>query len=497
MLTIGFSTRKLDENFKNHLISSCGVRDVEIIFIENNGEYSLTEAYNILLEKSKNDIVVLCHDDIYFDTKNWGKKLLSHFNKTDYGILGVAGTTDLSESGMWWDNSNKMVGIVNHEHEGKKWTSTYSKDLKNNIAQCCIIDGLFIALDKNKIKNNFNESVKGFHFYDLEFSFSNNIENVKVGVIFNIRITHKSIGITNDSWEENKKEFVSRWKKVLPYSVNPEVVFSPDPKITNEKYKVSVIIPTKNNSEILINCLESYIKNTKYKNVNYLIADTGSKLDEIKKIENYIKDYNNISLLRYTYFNFAKINNDVVKNHVSDDTDLLLFSNDDIELINDVITNMVFSYNKNKNKVGTLGARLYYENNTIQHSGIMLFIDSNTMILDHYGKESYYNYHRTETDVFGNTAALMMINKNLFESYGGYNEEYIECFEDVELNIRCIMSNRRNIFVPNAVAYHKESLSRSKNENRVKNENTDFTNRVEKLIIKNFEKLKTYSYTRY
>lgn len=497
MLTIGFSTRKLDENFKSHLIYSCGVRDVEIIFIENNGEYSLTEAYNILLEKSKNDIVVLCHDDIYFDTKNWGKKLLSHFNKTGYGILGVAGTTDLSESGMWWDNSSKMVGIINHEHEGKKWTSTYSKDLKNKVAQCCLIDGVFIALDKNRIKNNFNESVKGFHFYDLEFSFSNNIENVKVGVIFNIRITHKSIGMTNDSWEENKKEFVSRWEKILPYSLSPEIVFSTDPKIPNEKYKVSVIIPTKNNSEILINCLESYIKNTKYKNVNYLIADTGSKLDEIKKIENYIKDYDNIILLRYTYFNFAKINNDVVKNHVSDDTDLLLFSNDDIELINDVITNMVFSYNKNKSKVGTLGARLYYENNTIQHSGIMLFIDSNSMILDHYGKESYYNYHRTETDVLGNTAALMMINKNLFETYGGYNEDYIECFEDVELNIRCIMSNRKNIFVSNAVAYHKESLSRSKNENRIKNENIDFTNRTEKLIISNFEKLKPYSYTRY
>ena len=65
MITIGFSTRKIDEDFVNLLKKSSGIPNVEIIPVENNNQFSLTEVYNKILGESKNDIVVLCHDDIY------------------------------------------------------------------------------------------------------------------------------------------------------------------------------------------------------------------------------------------------------------------------------------------------------------------------------------------------------------------------------------------------------------------------------------------------
>jgi sugar lactone lactonase YvrE len=89
MITIGFSSRKVDSNFIELLKKTCGVSNPEIIPIENEGKYSLPEAYNMILEQSTNDIVVLCHDDIYFDSKNWGSKILKHFKRNpEYGILG-------------------------------------------------------------------------------------------------------------------------------------------------------------------------------------------------------------------------------------------------------------------------------------------------------------------------------------------------------------------------------------------------------------------------
>ena len=119
MITIGFSTRKIDNNFIELLKKSSGILKCEVIPVENDGEYSLTEVYNQILKKSQNDIVILCHDDIYFDTKNWGKKILNHFKKNnDYGILGLAGSTQLPKSAKWWEDFSKMKGIVNHEHEG-------------------------------------------------------------------------------------------------------------------------------------------------------------------------------------------------------------------------------------------------------------------------------------------------------------------------------------------------------------------------------------------
>ena len=113
-----------------------------------------------------------------------------------------------------------MVGIVNHESDGKKWESKYSESFGNSIMETIVVDGLFIAVDKRKLKKNFNEEFKGFHFYDIPFCFENHIEGVKVGVITNIRITHKSIGQTNEQWEENRKLFETKYAKSLPVKLN-------------------------------------------------------------------------------------------------------------------------------------------------------------------------------------------------------------------------------------------------------------------------------------
>jgi glycosyltransferase involved in cell wall biosynthesis len=216
MITVGYSTRKHNPEFIEYLKKSSGFKKIEVIEKINNGEKSLTEVYNEILSESNTDINVLLHDDVYFDTNAWYSKLLKHFEKSDFGIIGMAGTTEIPESGMWWENRKKMVGIVNHEHEGKKWESKYSDSLGNNILETVVVDGLFIAINKKKIKKNFNEDFKGFHFYDIPFCFENHLEGVKVGVITNIRITHKSIGQTNEQWEENKKLFSEKFKSNLP-----------------------------------------------------------------------------------------------------------------------------------------------------------------------------------------------------------------------------------------------------------------------------------------
>jgi glycosyltransferase involved in cell wall biosynthesis len=227
MITIGYSTREHNPKFIEYLKKSSGNKKIEVIEKINNGEKSLSQVYNEILEESKTDIVVLCHDDIYFDTTSWYYKLKSHFENTDYGILGVAGTTEMPSSGQWWETRRKMIGIVNHESGGKKWTSKYSEDLGKSIGETVIVDGVFIALSKSRIKHNFDEEFKGFHFYDIGFCFKNQIEGVKVGVISNIRITHKSIGQTNEQWEENKNLFSQKYSEHLPV----KIPFDPNKKL--------------------------------------------------------------------------------------------------------------------------------------------------------------------------------------------------------------------------------------------------------------------------
>jgi hypothetical protein len=219
MITIAYSTRETNPELQEYFRKSSGVHNSQIIEVVNPDGKSLTEVYNEILEQSTFDIVILCHDDIYFDSNNWGQKIMNHFKRSDYGILGVAGSTQLPKSGMWWEDRTKMIGIVNHEHEGKKWTSKYSDNLGNSIKETVLVDGLFIALHKNRIKKNFDENVKGFHLYDVNFCFRNFIEQVKIGVVFDIKITHKSIGMTNEQWDANRKLFAEEFESLLPVKI--------------------------------------------------------------------------------------------------------------------------------------------------------------------------------------------------------------------------------------------------------------------------------------
>jgi hypothetical protein len=219
MITIGYCTRVSDENHSKHLIKTCGLdtKKIQIIEIVNTGNRSLTECYNEILNKSIYQHVVFCHSDITIETKQWGNKLIKMFEKNpEFGIIGVAGSKYMPESGQWWVNPKKMYGRVAHTHEGKTWLSSYSDDLGQTLEEVVVCDGVWFALDKTKIKKEFNENVKGFHFYDVTFTFENYLEGVKVGVTTAIRINHQSIGMTNESWEKNRVSFAETFKDKLP-----------------------------------------------------------------------------------------------------------------------------------------------------------------------------------------------------------------------------------------------------------------------------------------
>jgi GT2 family glycosyltransferase len=319
--------------------------------------------------------------------------------------------------------------------------------------------------------------------------------------MFDVKITHKSIGATNDEWEKNREQFVEKYKGKLPYNIKPILRYEIKHKILKETPKLSVIIPTKGNVELLKQCINSIYKNGGYiKNlIKIIVADTGSTPDELEEVKSFINnlkfidDNHHIKLVEYDFYNFAVINNDVVENHIEKDTEVLLFCNNDIKVVNNTINLMMDVYIKNKKNVGTIGCRLHYEDNTVQHSGIVMFLHQNRQVgITHYGLRSYYTYHNElKRDIFGNTAAFMMMSKNLFNEIGGFNTEYRECFEDVQLNVECINRNKDNMFVGEAVCYHYESQTRNKSEDKLKRESEDYTKKLIPFILSN---KKTYNY---
>jgi GT2 family glycosyltransferase len=502
MISIVYSTREDNPEFKNQLNKST-VGDVEILQYTNNGEYSLTEIYNKGLKETTNDLVVFCHDDILL-SKGWDKKVINHFNSTDFGIIGMAGTTDIDESGQWWKDTTKMVGIVKHSNDGKTWESKYSNNFGGDIIETVMLDGLFFVVNKKKIVKNFNEDIKGFHFYDFDFTLHNHLHGVKVGVMFDVKITHKSVGQTNEQWEKNRLQFCELFNEHLPHNVSVEVKCDHDVKKQPKKSpSVAVIIPTKGNVNMLKECVDSIWEMDKYVNMKVYIADTGSTDDEKEFIRDMIRKHSfmsdrprTIELVEYDYYNFSSINNDMVSDKIDGDTELVLFCNNDIKLINDAITRMVNTYTQNKKTIGTIGARLHFGDGRIQHSGVSVFLNQQPQTktyfpsLTHYGLNSYHTYYSSKKEVLGNTGAFLMMSKTLFNDIGGFSEQYNECFEDVQLNIDCLERNKKNILQGDAVCYHYESQTRNKSEDKQKREGEDYM----KIIPYIIQSKKTYNY---
>lgn len=478
-IVVVFSSHLSEEEnskFENHISKTIGCKH-KVVCYTNHNEFSLTELYNkaIAEESVKDCIFVMCHNDITIKTKNWGKLLLTKFNNSHHAIIGVAGSSYLPDSGRWWEDQSKMVGIVEHTDGMETWVNEFSPEF-NGIKDVVVIDGLFMAFDPDEITSNFDENYKGFHLYDLSFCIPNYLDGLDIGVITSIRVLHQSVGETNDEWEQNRKQLVKEYEYELPMSILPkhEMLFP----VLKKTPKVTVIIPTKNNLKYITNNMISWEGQVHYPNYEIIIADTGSDNEVIDGYNEFLCE--NISVVKYNYYNFAKINNDVVKNHVSDDTELILFCNDDIYLLNDALSRVVEVYNDNKENVGTIGIRLHYGNGNIQHNGIVM---DNNFRLGHRDirKDSGY-----ATDVnynsFGNTGGFMLINKDLFNLYNGFNETYIECFEDVELNMTCSYNGKKNITVSDAVAYHYESISRDKISDGANRQGEDYL-RLKQFIL--------------
>ena len=467
MITIVYSTHKnkeYNDKFKTHLINSVGLNDVQILEYQNNNQYSLAQVYNSGITESIYDIVVCCHNDIKLE-KNWGIKLLNDFtNNPEFGIIGKAGSCYFPESGVYWERMQQtMVGQVWHHPDGQnKWINNYSPKLPF-IIPVVTIDGLFISFDKTKIKHKFDETIGKFHFYDHGFTIPNYLDGVKIGVTSSFEITHQSVGQPNQEFWDSKEKFLNKYKSILPLDLKPEKVYVPEIKTKGIKIKgkIAIIIPTKNNLNQLRECVNSFYLYCDKELFDIFVVDTGSSEENLTEIKNEFVNYNNLKFIEYNFYNYAIINNDVVKNHLTKNHLYILFCNDDVKILNDVLTGFL-DVIKNKNKVGTVGARLHYKDNTIQHDGLQVYIDMKSMnvISNHLNKFNYYNYGNNIKEKIGNTAALMMINKENFIKEGMFPIGYEHCFEDVHFNLHLVSKGYINYTNSNCVAYHYESQTR-------------------------------------
>lgn len=234
--------------------------------------------------------------------------------------------------------------------------------------------------------------------------------------------------------------------------------------LPNELPKVSIIIPTRDGYNLIRTCIESIVHNTDYENYEILIIDNGSKefqtLSYFKQLE---KVLDNIRIIQDdSPFNYSALNNKAVQLAQGS---ILCFMNNDIEVISSNWLSEMVSHAL-RPKIGAVGAKLLYPNNTIQHTGVILGIGG-VAAHSHVGfaadDDGYFGYNSIIRNYSAVTAACLVVQKSIFESAGGFNEKDLTvAFNDVDLCLKIKKLGFRNVFTPNALLYHHESATRGK-----------------------------------
>jgi len=223
MISIIISTYKplLFQQVSKSIEKTIGV-EYEIIAIENHAKYSICEAYNIGVSKSKYPYLCFVHEDVLFKTNDWGKRLISTMKSdSSIGLIGVVGTkfkssypSALGQSPLLWKEF--MRGHIYH------WDKNYF-DYDNtlehkDIEDVVCVDGVFLFTQKLIFQQcRFDEKLlTHFHGYDIDFSLQVLFQSYRVVVDRCMVVDHHSDGNYSVQNSIANRKVAKKWFWKLP-----------------------------------------------------------------------------------------------------------------------------------------------------------------------------------------------------------------------------------------------------------------------------------------
>ena len=233
--------------------------------------------------------------------------------------------------------------------------------------------------------------------------------------------------------------------------------------------RVDIIIPTRDQCNLLKSCIDSILTKTSYGNYIVTIIDNGSTerealvyLDELRKNPRF-------KVLSYPHpFNYSAINNFAVG---QSDAELVVLMNNDIEVISPHWLQEMVSCAIREN-AGCVGAKLYYPDGRIQHAGVVLGIHGvagHVFRLSERDAVGYLDRLRHVQNYSVVTGACLALRREIYQQVGGLNDRDLEvAFNDIDLCLKVQDAGFRNVWTPYAELYHHESATRGDYDDRKK-----------------------------
>lgn len=224
---------------------------------------------------------------------------------------------------------------------------------------------------------------------------------------------------------------------------------------------VSILIPNRDQSQVLENCVESIYKKTDYENFEIIIIENNSREPETFALYDKMKEeHGNLRVITYEgSFNYSAINNLGVK-HAGGD--YLLFLNNDTEVISPFWIREMLGLCQ-RSGTGLVGAKLYYPDDTVQHAGVVVGLGNfagHVLTQKSRYDNGYFGRLAAIQDISAVTAACMLAKRSVFEAVGGFDEDFQVALNDVDLCLKVRSKGELVVLDPNVELYHYESKSR-------------------------------------
>lgn len=250
-----------------------------------------------------------------------------------------------------------------------------------------------------------------------------------------------------------------------------------------EEPLVSIIIPNKDHAADLAKCVDSILGKSDYRNFEIVVVENNSVEQETFDYYGKLKaQHENVRVVFYEGgFNYSKINNFGVGESKGD---YLLLLNNDTEMIGEGCIRELLGYCMRPD-VGAVGAKLVYEDETIQHAGVVIGIGGtagHTFIGKSRYDAGYFGRILCAQDYSAVTAACMMTKRSVFHEVGGLTEELAVAFNDVDYCLKVRETGKLVVYNPYAELFHYESKSRGYEDSPEKVER--FNSETETLLLR-------------
>ncbi|MBI3806647.1 MAG: FkbM family methyltransferase [Nitrospirae bacterium] len=254
---------------------------------------------------------------------------------------------------------------------------------------------------------------------------------------------HSSEGLSNKPEIANPEE--ARLRARYGHGTAPRAVSA------TARFDCSIVIPVWNKRELTEQCLSELARVTSGISYEVIVVDNHSTDDTLNFLDQLSGD---VQIIRNSEnLGFAKACNQGAR---AARGRFLIFLNNDTIPLDNWLTALVAEVTSHPN-VGIVGSKLLYEDDTIQHAGVV-FSREGLMpyhLYRHVHRDHpAVNQRRTFQSV---TAACMLIRREIFEAAGGFDEGFQNGFEDVDLCLKVKDNGWQIVYQPLSVLYHLES----------------------------------------